>query len=390
MKYKYTTSILVIGFTLFVGGMSILTPDKLISQQEGRTLQPLPKGETSEEGSYKKELLNGGAFKKWDNYFSDHIYGRSNFVNTYTDIQMNLGKKYINGIYLGEDNELIKSGNYGIYDEEYRTKRAEHFNKFADKFKNAKTYVVNIPNKNYAYEEKMPIKDFKSGQSIFIGDILNKIDKAKIKVLDLTEEIRKDKNNYYKTDHHLNMNGAYSSYKFIIESINKDIPQVQKPKEKPEFKIKTYEDVFIGSYGRQVLNVVDKMDDIQVYKDKNFKDYKVYNQNGEAKLFYEEQISKDKLDNDYEVYLGGDKPLVKIENKQSNNELRVVAIGDSMDNPIIPLLASHFKTTYSFDLRGYEGNLIKEIENINPDVILLIGASNNYIMSTDIFNWDKK
>lgn len=390
MKYKYTTSILVIGFTLFVGGMSILAPDKLISQQEGRTLQQLPKGETFEEESYKKELLNGDAFKKWDNYFSDHIYGRSNFVNTYTDIQMNLGKKYINGIYLGEDNELIKSGNYGIYDEEYRTKRAEHFNKFADKFKNAKTYVVNIPNKNYAYEEKMPIKDFKSGQSIFIGDILNKIDKEKIKVLDLTEEIRKDKNNYYKTDHHLNMNGAYSSYKFIIESINKDIPQVQKSKEKSEFEIKTYEDVFIGSYGRQVLNVVDKMDDIQVYKDKNFKDYKVYNQNGEAKLFYEDQISKDKLDNDYGVYLGGDNPLIKIENNQSNNELRVVVIGDSMDNPIIPLLASHFKTTYSFDLRGYEGNLIKEIENINPDVILLIGASNNYIMSTDIFNWDKK
>lgn len=390
MKYKYTTSILVIGFTLFVGGMSILTPDKLISEQEGRTLQPLPKGETFEEGSYKKELLNGEAFKKWDNYFSDHIYGRSKFVNTYTDIQMSLGKKYINGIYLGEGNELIKSDNYGIYDEEYRTQRAEHFNKFADNFKSAKTYIVNIPNKNYAYEEKMPIKDFKSGQSIFIGDILNKIDKEKIKVLDLTEEIRKDKNNYYKTDHHLNMNGAYSSYKFIIENINKDIPQVQKPKEKSEFEIKTYEDVYIGSYGRQVLNVVDKMDDIQVYKDKNFKDYKIYNQDGEAKLFYEEKISKDKLNGDYDVYLGGDNPFVKIENNQSNNELRVVAIGDSMDNPIIPLLAPHFKTTYSYDLRGYKGDLIKEIENINPDVILLIGASNNYIMSTDIFNWDKK
>ncbi|WP_042271235.1 hypothetical protein [Faecalimicrobium dakarense] len=179
MKYKYTTSILVIGFTLFVGVMSILTPDKLTSQQEGRTLQPLPKGETFEEGSYKKELLNGEAFKKWDNYFSDHIYGRSKLVNTYTDMQMSLGKKYINGIYLGEDNELIKSDNYGMYDEEYRTKRAQHFNKFADRFSNAKAYLVNIPNKNYAYEEKMPIKDFKSGQSIFIGDILNKIDKEK-------------------------------------------------------------------------------------------------------------------------------------------------------------------------------------------------------------------
>ncbi len=186
------------------------------------------------------------------------------------------------------------------------------------------------------------------------------------------------------------MNGAYSSYKFIIENINKDIPQVQKPKEKSDFEIKTYEDVFIGSYGRQVLNVVEKMDDIQVYKDKNFNNYKVYNQNKEAKLFYEEQISKDKLDNDYGVYLGGDNPLIKIENNQSNNELNVVVIGDSMDNPITPLLAPHFKTTYSYDLRGYENNLIEDIEGINPDIILLIGASNNYIMSTDIFNWDKK
>lgn len=163
---------------------------------------------------------------------------------------MNLGKKYINGIYLGENNELIKSDNYGIYDEEYRTKRAEHFNKFADEFENAKTYVVNIPNKNYAYENKMPIDNFKSGQSIFIDDIFNKIDKEKVEVLDLTKELRKDENNYYKTDHHLNMNGAYSSYKAIIENINKEMPQVQKPKSKSDFEIKTYEEVFIGSYGR--------------------------------------------------------------------------------------------------------------------------------------------
>lgn len=390
MKYKYITSILIIGFILTISIMSIITPDKEISEVEGRTLQqpPTPKN-INDKNLYKEEIMNGQLFIKWDNYFSDHIYNRNEMVDVYTKLQARLNKKYINEVYIGKDGELIKSSNYNDYNENELKERADNFNEFAQVFKESKNYIVTIPNKNHAYENKMPIQDYKSGQGIYLDKIIDNIDKNYMNVINLSDNMQGD-NLYYKTDHHMNMNGVFNVYKNIVQEINKSLPQIGKAQEKDDFKIETFKNVFIGSYGRQVLQVVDKMDDIEIYKDKNFENYTVKNKWGEGKLFYEEKISKDKLNNDYDIYLGGDQPKVEIENQQSKNNLEVVIIGDSMDNPLISLLASHFKKTYSYDLRYYKEDIVSEIKSINPDVILMIGASSNFVNKTEIFNWKRE
>lgn len=390
MKYKYITSILIIGFILTISIMSIITPDKEISEVEGRTLQqpPTPKN-INDKNLYKEEIMNGQLFIKWDNYFSDHIYNRNEMVDVYTKLQARLNKKYINEVYIGKDGELIKSSNYNDYNENELKERADNFNEFAQVFKESKNYIATIPNKNHAYENKMPIQDYKSGQGIYLDKIMDSIDKNYMNVINLSDNMQGD-NLYYKTDHHMNMNGVFNVYKNIVQEINKSLPQIGKVQEKDDFKIETFKNVFIGSYGRQVLQVVDKMDDIEIYKDKNFENYTVKNKWGEDKLFYEEKISKDKLNNDYDIYLGGDQPKVEIENQQSKNNLEVVIIGDSMDNPLISLLASHFKKTYSYDLRYYKEDIVSEIKSINPDVILMIGASSNFVNKTEIFNWKRE
>lgn len=390
MKYKYITSILIIGFILTISIMSIITPDKEISEVEGITLQqpPTPKN-INDKNLYKEEIMNGQLFIKWDNYFSDHIYNRNEMVDVYTKLQARLNKKYINEVYIGKDGELIKSSNYNDYNENELKERADNFNEFAKVFKESKNYIATISNKNHAYENKMPIQDYKSGQGIYLDKIMYSIDKNYMNVINLSDNMQGD-NLYYKTDHHMNMNGVFNVYKNIVQEINKSLPQIGKAQEKDDFKIETFKNVFIGSYGRQVLQVVDKMDDIEIYKDKNFENYTVKNKWGEDKLFYEEKISKDKLNNDYDIYLGGDQPKVEIENQQSKNNLEVVIIGDSMDNPLISLLASHFKKTYSYDLRYYKEDIVSEIKSINPDVILMIGASSNFVNKTEIFNWKRE
>lgn len=391
MKFKYTTSLLIVGTTLFISIMSIITPDKEISEVEGRILQqtPTPKN-INDTNTYKQEIINGKLFSKWDNYFSDQIYNRNNIVDSYTKLQMILNKKYINEVYIGKDEELIKSGNYNDYNDKYLKQRANDFNEFANKFKDSMVYMVTIPNKNHAYENKMPIKNYKSGQGIYLNEIIDNINKERINVIDLSSKMQNKENLYYKTDHHMNMNGVYNAYQSIISEMNKKLPQIGKPQKKENFKITKYENVFIGSYGREVLQVVKNMDDIEIYKDPSFYDYKVINQWGEGKLFYEENILKDKLNSDYGVYLGGDQPKVSIENRQAKNNLDVVIIGDSMDNPLISLIAPHFKTTYSYDLRHYKDDIVNEINRIKPDVILMIGATSNYVNLSEIFNWKRE
>ena len=62
-----------------------------------------------------------------------------------------------------------------------------------------------------------------------------------------------------------------------------------------------------------------------------------------------------------------------MENTESNNGLTIVMIGDSMDNPLIPLVAENFNKIYSFDLRYYKDNLNEKLHEINPDIILING-----------------
>lgn len=396
-KYKYITSIATIGIVLFISIMSIVTPDREVSDLEGRTLQKLPNAyniyENNDVISNLKLVYHsftGQLFKWWDNYFSDQIYNRDIIVSAFTEIQGNMNKKYINGTFIGENNYVFSPTQVmGVQDSTY-IQSANHFNSFADRFNKSKTYIVNLPRKEMIYGENMPIDNYKSGVSVGIDKVIDNIDKDKIDILDFRSIINKDDNLFYKTDHHWNMNGTYKAYEYIINGLNNYFKEVGSPKSKDEYDIKIYENYFVGTDGRKVGTLIEESEDIEVYYNDDFKNYNVYNQDGKFDLLHEEFLDEEKFNNDYMVYLGGDNPEIKIENTQSSNDLKIVMIGDSMDNPLIPLMASHFNELYSYDLRHYKEDIIKQIDSIKPDIIMLIGLSNNFINgeNSEIFKWN--
>lgn len=394
MKYKYITSIATIGIVLFISIMSIITPDRETSDLEGRTLQIFPSpsniiDEGFNKNAYLYELLTGDMFKKFDNYFSDQIYNRDTIVSTYSDVQGSLDKKYINGAFLGDDNYIFSPAQLGQLQENAYIESANHFNNFAYKFDESKIYMVNLPRKEMVYEDNMPIDEYKSAINIGIDKLIDNIDKHKIDVLDFRTVINKDDDLFYKTDHHWNMNGTYKCYEYIINNLNNDFKEVENSKSKDEYEIITYENYFVGTDGRKVGQLVEKAEDIDVYYSEDFKYYNVYNEDGKFNLLHDKYLDKEKLNNDYMVYLGGDNPEIKIENTKSNNDLKIVMIGDSMDNPLVPLMASHFNELYSYDLRHFNEDIIKTIEDINPDIIMLIGLSDLFLSGeeSEIFKW---
>lgn len=394
MKYKYITSIATIGIVLFISIMSIITPDRETSDLEGRTLQIFPSpsniiDEGFNKNAYLYELLTGDMFKKFDNYFSDQIYNRDTIVSTYSDVQGSLDKKYINGAFLGDDNYIFSPAQLGQLQENAYIESANHFNNFAYKFDESKIYMVNLPRKEMVYEDNMPIDEYKSAINIGIDKLIDNIDKHKIDVLDFRNIINQDDNLFYKTDHHWNMNGTYKCYEYIINNLNNDFKEVENSKSKDEYEIITYENYFVGTDGRKVGQLVEKAEDIDVYYSEDFKYYNVYNEDGKFNLLHDKYLDKEKLNNDYMVYLGGDNPEIKIENTKSNNDLKIVMIGDSMDNPLVPLMASHFNELYSYDLRHFNEDIIKTIEDINPDIIMLIGLSDLFLSGeeSEIFKW---
>ena len=423
MKYKYLTSIIIIIFVLYISMVSILEGDKEVSILEGRSLEviPLPSiirnifverkdaeatekvtQDNKEENNiiqdnnsvdkdiksnikvYITGILNGDYFKRWDNYFSDHIYGRDYIVKTYMGIQNKLDKKYINGVFIGSNDFLFSSENVKYSAEDIKN-RNYYFEKIYKDLDKKPLYLSIVPSKSMIEGGYYPIEGYKDSFNYYIDSFINN---NNLNIIDLRKDLISEKNLYYKTDHHMNMDGAYIVYNSIIDCINDEFIEIGEPMEKEDFQIENYKDVFMGSDGRKIGYLVSKLDDIQVYRNQKIMSLKSYLDNKNYSLIQEQQISEEKFNNDYLVYLGGDNSGIEIYNPESRNNLKILLIGDSMDNPIVPLVATHFKKTYSLDMRNSsEYNIIDKIKDMDVDIIMLIGNPGAFLdSSSEIFN----
>ena len=77
------------------------------SEMENRTLATFPK--FSSEKILDKSFMNG-----FETYISDHFIGRINWIELKVDLELALGKKEINGIYITDDMliEKLDTPNY--------------------------------------------------------------------------------------------------------------------------------------------------------------------------------------------------------------------------------------------------------------------------------------
>ncbi len=186
--------------------------------------------------------------------------------------------------------------------------------------------------------------------------------------------------NFFQTDHHWNCRGAYRGYVGVLELLEEKTDVLQVKRElmldysfsgskaktmgatelfKEKFPVYEFEypqmDIKIdgqdaGDYGKQMLYLTETQPSI------SYGDYYGWD-NGEI-IFNTHNTSKDNL----------------------------LVIGESYDNAILKLLASHFFKTYSIDLRNYESfmgekfNFSQYVREQEIDKVLLIGNIDFFIM----------
>lgn len=438
MKYKYLSTIIICVTVLIISVGSILTPDQEVSEIEGRKLEliPLPSfvremfntnvtnekvskistnakdtnsteinEEQSEEGqssdnqsttiptennimTYVTGILNGDYFNRWDTYFSDHILGRNIFVNLYSFIQTNLKKEHINGVYFGNEGYLFTLPDYITLTNNEIQQRANYYNEFAQNYKNSQIYAINLPNKYTVYEDKLPIKDYKSPLKGEFARLAQGFS-DNIVVLDLEKVLLGSKSYFLKTDHHWNMEGVYQGYINIIDKIREQFPEIRVAYDRNEFQIEEYEKCFIGSDGRKVVRLIEESDDIMIWTHELFNDILVEINNKESQFYHFSNLKEGIGNHSYGVYMNGDNGIEVITNPNVNNDSSLVLIGDSMSNPLIPLLSLHFKSIYSYDMRYYQENLLDELNSLNPDIIMLISLTPNFMdENSEIFDFE--
>ncbi|SHE37691.1 DHHW family protein [Clostridium fallax] len=357
--YKITLMLLFIFFVGFIFIVNIITPSKDFSEEENKKLQQRPK--------FSLESLEENRFtKKYEKYISDQFLLRNTWISIKSEVDKLLGKKESNDVFLGKEGYLFQK--FKKPKEEETKEKIDALNRFSEKFKNINKYIMIVPNSYEIIKEKLPKNAPVIGQLDYINEVKDSI-KDYIWVDTYNELLsNKDKDIYYKTDHHWTTKGAYYGYKSFEKVAKLSL------KDEDNYNILKVTDNFYGtSYSRGGFRGI-KGDDINIYLPKEDKDILIdyIEENKKTSSLYDTCFlnKKDK----YGIFLGGNHSLVRIKTL-SDSDRKLIVFKDSYANSMIPFLTEDFSEILMVDLRYYMDDVDKLIdeEGITDSLVLYNG-----------------
>lgn len=319
--------------------LGIIIPDKDISVSERRKLSKFPSLEI-------ETIMNGEFFEDLNKYFIEHFPFRDFFRNIKGTISTNIFQKK------DEDGIFIKDN--GIYqlNTSLNEESVNHFTKILNKIQNRylrteNIYYAIIPDKNYFLDDNIPKLDYQKLELLLNKNLNN------MNYIDIFDTL--DLDSYYKTDIHWQQEKLVETVNKIEESIN--LSKTSLPtKEKKHTK-------FYGAlYGRIANNL--KSDVITYLTSNEIENASVFDY---EKQEYRKVYEYNDLTNidTYDIYLGGAKPLLIIENKNQTNNKELILFRDSFGSSIAPLLIPNYSKITLIDLRYLSSDLLKNIQEIN-------------------------
>jgi len=322
MMWLTIISFFIILLTIGIG--TILRDDRVSSQLENRTLahsvQPTMQGVAS-----GKDML------KMESYFADQLLLRGTFVEMQARLSKNLFQQpFRNGIYTAENGYMIEPSQAA---QPVIPSAFQQFTKDVDR----PVYFALAPSKTVIAERDGIIPDYVASNAeqrymtMQAGFMKAGITSIPLDALKLTD--------YFKTDHHWNVDGAYQAYGEIIRTVAKTEPTLKKVEVDPESK-RASEHPYFGSLARKTtLAYASTGDKIEYYDAGQFKGIDVCYDKKCGQPLIDEQFIKEEGDyaDRYEVFMRGNHGILSMTSKTKGPKLLVLK--DSFANPVLPFLA---------------------------------------------------
>ena len=249
---------------------------------------------------------------------------------------------------------------------------ASMLNTVAKKIGNSATiYDIVVPNSfGVNLDEDIQKNMNTSNQGEAINYIYKKLNKS-IKTIETYNQLRNHNSEYlyFKTDHHWTALGAYYVYRSFCET--KGIH----PHELGDYKEKKFPD-FLGSfyaYSNQSKALKKNPDTVEAYIPIATNKEKITPREGKP---YQYDIISDankfSSANKYLAFIGGDQPLIEINNPKLKDDSSCIIIKESYGNAFVPFLVDHYQYVYVVDYRYYTGDVAKvAAKHTNTDIIFL-------------------
>lgn len=249
--------------------------------------------------------------------------------------------------------------------------KAESINNLTEKYNNLDFYLY--------YIEKDTDIDFQTNNKIgFFEFIKNSIAEERCKISRFEiNSFNEFSMNFYKTDHHWNHIGSYKSYNQLIDLL--EITEEPLPKGE-EFVVNSR---FSGSKAMTTKSYGVWTEVLRAYKFEFPK--MLISLNGTSAEDYGNQNKIGDGNYAYAGYYGADNGEIIFDMDKPDKD-NILVIGESYDNAILKLLATHYNKTFSIDLRYYEHifggefNFAEYVEKNKINKVLFIGNIDFYLM----------
>lgn len=371
-KSYYQASAVI--FILFIGifvGANLITKDKTYSETENRILATKPNFTID-------RLLEGRFTSKFEDYVVDQFIGRDFFTNIKMSVDKLLGRNQANGVFLGKDGYLIED--FTAPNEEAVNQNLQAIDNFSKRYKDVKQYMLISPTSVGILKDKLPYSAPVIDQESYLKSYKEKLPSS-IKFVDTYETLNNHKDEYifYKTDHHWTSLGAFYSYEKLAEDMGL--------KKKPDdyYNVQLVSNDFFGALSSKSGYDVKEGDKVQVYIPAKNEEYIVVNyveeQEKSASLYSSEALEK--KDN-YEVFLKGNHPLVKIKTSAKNDKTLLI-FKDSYANSFIPFLINDFSKIIVVDPRYYYEDIDKLMEQENVNEVLYLYNANTFFSDRSLY-----
>ncbi len=363
---------------LLFGGaaVSLFLPAREYSDQENRELTQKP------EFSGKK-FLRGKYQKKYETYLSDQFFGRERWVDMAARMQSALGRRDINGVWLGKEGYLVEKQEQSDFDREQVKENTEYLASFLNdaekKYGKGHVSALLVPSKAEALPDYLP--DHVTAPSWHrdtIEKLCRKLSDPEM-VFSPEDILRKHQGEYiyYRSDHHWTTLGAYYAWAAWAEETGLAVARPLEHYHREE----AFTDFYGTTYNKAHIRV--PADRVELFHTEEETVEITLDDGSRSDSMYFRQAATEGF-NRYDVFFSGNTFQVEIDTAgKSGRELLVIK--DSFANCFVPFLTEDYDRIIMVDYRYGKtpiGRIMEEQGKIT-DVLVLFNTE-KFMQSTGL------
>ena len=376
------------GFTLTLLGLLVICvalPDRDFSEMENRNLEGLP-------GLNPSGVTQGSFMREFEDYGADTVSFRDGFVKWKNSIDLLLGREDNGAAYMGKEGYLFPVEQVDMQQLERNISKVKSFMEGLKEVHrgggpSVDARIMVVPTSGAILKDKVPENMPDPGQQAQEEVLKQAFGKSYISCWQELSNLEKEYI-YYRNDHHWTGLGALAGYDALKRAFEgpEGIERGGEINCRQENRAVLSED-FLGTTYSKFANFFPQPDSLFICREggvlpesEELKNLKVTCTEADGsehgwKLYDEKALkTKDK----YGVFLGGNKPVIHIENTELKRGAEgrkpgsILLIKDSFANAMVPYMIRDYGDIYLVDLRYYKKPVSELIERQQVDRVVFL------------------